>query len=380
MLGRVMDDVDVDGMRRGFVARRVRMPSSGVESWTVVGPDARPVALADEFLGWLTGIERSPNTVEAYARDLAAFWSFLAGRGVAWDRVSVAELGEFAAWARRPAENVVVISEMAAKRSARTVNRMLTAVMAFYEFQGRRGSSLARDLVVQTRGGRGGYKPFLHGIAAGRPRGRAVRLPERQRLPRTLSLERVAAVIDCQQRLRDRFLFALLASTGMRVGQALGLRHEDVVSWERRIEIVPREDDLSRARSKGGARGSVPVPGELIRLWSDYMHEEYGAVESDFVFVNLWGGERGRPLSYAAVNELVRRTREQVGFHFTAHMLRHTFATLAYRDGVALEVIGAVLTHRSRSSTLIYTHLTAEDLRAVLAERGVLDRVADLLR
>ena len=52
---------------------------------------------------------------------------------------------------------------------------------------------------------------------------------------------------------------------------------------------------------------------------------------------------------------------------------------LAYRDGAAVEVIGAVLTHRSPSSTHIYTHLTAEDLRRALAERGVLDRVADLL-
>jgi site-specific recombinase XerD len=76
-------------------------------------------------------------------------------------------------------------------------------------------------------------------------------------------------------------------------------------------------------------------------------------------YVNLWKGEIGRPLSYSSVNELVRRTRELVGFHFTVHALRHTFATLAYRDGVALEVIGAVLTHRSRSSTLVYTHLTA---------------------
>lgn len=50
-------------------------------------------------------------------------------------------------------------------------------------------------------------------------------LPERQSLARTLSLEQVAAVIDCQQRLRDRFLFALSASIGMRVGQALGLHH-----------------------------------------------------------------------------------------------------------------------------------------------------------
>ena len=357
----------------------VRMPSSGVESWTVVGPDGRLVGLVDEFLGWLTGIERSPNTVEAYARDLGAFWSFLGERGLEWDRVSVAELGEFAAWARKPAPNVLVLSEQAAKRSASTVNRMLTAVVSFYEFQGRRGNTLAEQLVVRTRSGRGGYKPFLRGIARVRPRGRAVRLPERQRLPRTLSLEQVGAVIDCQQRLRDRFLFALLASTGMRVGQALGLRHEDVVSWERRIEIVPREGGHSRARSKGGACGSVPVPGELIRLWSDSMHEEYGEVDSDFVFVNLWGGEIGRPLSYLSVNEIVMRTRRQLGFHFTAHQLRHTFATLAYRDGVALEVIGAVLTHRSPSSTLIYTHLTAEDLRRVLAERGVLDRVADLI-
>jgi len=231
----------------------------------------------------------------------------------------VVVLGEFAAWARRPAENVLVLSEQAAKRSASTVNRMLAAVVSFYEFQGRRGNELARDLVVRTRSGRGAFRPFLHGIARDRPRGRPVRLPERQRLPRTLSLEQVAAVIDSQQRLRDRFLFALLASTGMRVGQALGLRHEDVVSWERRIEIVPREGAGSRSRSKRGARGSVPVPGELIRLWSDYMHEEYGALESDFVFVNLWKGEIGRPLSYSSVNELVRRTRELVGFHFTVH-------------------------------------------------------------
>jgi integrase/recombinase XerD len=98
-----------------------------------------------------------------------------------------------------------------------------------------------------------------------------VRLPERQSLPRTLSLEQVAAVIDCQERLRDRFLFALLASTGMRVGQALGLRHEGVVAWERRIVIRARENAPRRARSKGRAEGGVPVPGELMRLWSDYM-------------------------------------------------------------------------------------------------------------
>ncbi|MCA1697911.1 MAG: tyrosine-type recombinase/integrase, partial [Actinobacteria bacterium] len=61
------------------------------------------------------------------------------------------------------------------------------------------------------------------------------------------------------------------------------------------------------------------------------------------------------------------------------HQFRHTYATLAYREGVALEVIGALLTHRSPTSTLVYTHPTAEDLRKALAERGVLDKVSDLV-
>jgi len=370
---------DVNERERRFTVRRVVLPARAVESFTVIGPDLRPVELVDEYLAWLTDCERSPNTVEAYAHDLRAFWTFLSECGLSWDGVGVMELGEFAAWARRPAENVVVLAEESARLSARTVNRMLSGVVGFYEFQARRGSTLARDLVVETRSGRGGYKPFLHGIARSRPHGRAVRLPERKSLPRTLSLEQVVAVIDCQERLRDRFLFALLASTGMRVGQALGLRHEDVVVWERRIVIRAREDAPRRARSKGGAEGGVPVPGELLRLWNDYMHEEYRDVDCDFVFVNLWGGRVGRPLTYSNVDRIVERTQQKVGFHFTAHLLRHTYATLAYRDGVGLEVIGALLTHRSPSSTLVYTHPTAEDLRSVLADRGVLEKVADLV-
>ena len=39
------------------------------------------------------------------------------------------------------------------------------------------------------------------------------------------------------------------------------------------------------------------------------MHEEYGELDSDYVFVNLWGGRIGHPMSYATVDDLVRRTR-----------------------------------------------------------------------
>jgi integrase/recombinase XerD len=311
----VLDVCGVNGSgdvgERRYSVRRVWLPTLARESFTVIGPDRRPVQVVDEYLAWLTDCERSPNTVEAYAHDLRVFFTFLDEHGLRWDQVGVMELAEFAAWARRPARNVVVLADEASRLSPRTVNRMLIGVVGFYELQARHGNTLADQLVVRTRSGRGGYKPFLHGIARSRPRGRAVRLPEQRLLPRTLSLEQVAAVIDAQERLRDRFLFALLASTGMRIGQALGLRHEDVIAWDRLIAIHARQ--------------------------------------------------------------------EKVGFTFTPHQFRHTYATLAYREGVTLEVIGALLTHRSPSSALVYTHPTAEDLRNALAKRGVLERVADLV-
>ena len=63
-VGGVMDDGYVDGMRqRGFVVRRVWMPSSGAESWTVVGLDRVPVGPVESYLAWLANVGRSPNTV-----------------------------------------------------------------------------------------------------------------------------------------------------------------------------------------------------------------------------------------------------------------------------------------------------------------------------
>ena len=71
------------------MVRRVFLPVRATESFTVIGPDLRPVELVDEYLAWLTDCERSPNTVEAYAYDLRAFWTFLTERGLRWDRVGV---------------------------------------------------------------------------------------------------------------------------------------------------------------------------------------------------------------------------------------------------------------------------------------------------
>jgi hypothetical protein len=190
----VVDVVDVneEPVAR-YVVRRVCMPTRGIESFAVIGPDLRPVAAIDGYLAWLTSCERSPNTIEGYAHDLRAFWTFLDEHGLTWERVGVMEIAEFAAWARRPARNVVVLADEAARLAPRTVNRMLTAVVGFYELQARRGNTLAKDLIVKTRTGRGGYKPFL-----------PLLMPTWRRTPRRKAQPPTRHVVDVSSTVKAR--------------------------------------------------------------------------------------------------------------------------------------------------------------------------------
>jgi hypothetical protein len=54
----------------------------------------------------------------------------------------------------------------------------------------------------------------------------------------------------------------------------------------------------------------VPVSAPLVRLYSEYMHTEYGDIDSDYVFVNLFAGKVGQPMSYPAVHQLIGRVAD----------------------------------------------------------------------
>lgn len=279
--------------------------------------------------------------MRAYAHGLRLWFEFLGARRLVWDSVGVEDVSRFVAWLRAPADNVVVFDDTAAVRSAATVNRHLAALFGFYDFHARSGGvGVAAELVAWRRVSRGSYKPFLHGIASSGPvRTRPVGLRVPRRLPVVLDAEEVAVVLAACTRLRDRFLFALLAETGMRVGQALSLRHGDFVSRRRQVRIVGRADNANGARAKCSAPATVPVSASLVRLYSDYMHTEYGELDSDYVFVNLWSAPVGRPLRYDTVAKLVRRLRARTGIEFTPHTLRHSRATELIRAGVPIGLI-----------------------------------------
>ncbi|MBD4636276.1 tyrosine-type recombinase/integrase, partial [Xanthomonas citri pv. citri] len=98
-----------------------------------------------------------------------------------------------------------------------------------------------------------GWKPFLHHISKGKPQARrAIVLSAQSKLPRVLSAAEVQTILDACDHLRDRFLFAVLFDTGMRIGEALGLRHEDIAAAESQITVQRRVND-NGARSKSCA-------------------------------------------------------------------------------------------------------------------------------
>jgi integrase/recombinase XerD len=364
-----------DGGRVVRVAPVV-LPHDGLESWTVVDDEGFEVEAIESFLAHLTAVERSPNTVRAYAHDLRDFFAFLGQRGVEWSAVRLEDVGGFVAWLRLPPAardgRVVALPSAEVFCSAATVNRKLSALSSFYEFHARHGVDLGELLTAWRPGGRGGsWKPFLAHLGERGSRRRTVVLRAERRAPRVLTGEQITAILEACVRLRDRFLFALLAGSGLRIGEALGLRHEDISAHRSTVTVRPRRN-ANRARVKSWSR-TVPVAPELVELYSDYLHVEYGELDSDYVFVNLWGGTLGAPLTYAAVHRLVDRLRARTGIEFTPHWLRHTYATDLLRRGTPVEVVRKLLGHASVATTIdVYSHLDVEDARRVLENMGVL--------
>ncbi|MFH5207736.1 site-specific integrase [Antrihabitans spumae] len=354
---------------------RVLDPVNDAVSFTLLDDDG-VVEPVERYLRYLSDTERSPNTIKAHAHDLKDWFTFLRERECDWHRVQLEDVGGFIRWLRRPPgvrrSAVSVLPSVEQYCSESTVNRKLSTVSVFYQHAARHGVDLGELMSSwQTGGHRGAWKPFLHHISKTAPKSRrTVKLPTTSKLPRILTAIEVQTILDSCEHLRDRLLFALLYDTGVRIGEALGLRHEDIEAAEREITIR-RRTNSNGARSKSPHPRTIPVSVGLIRLYADYLHAEYGELDSDYVFVNLWGRPHGRPLTYAATHALVCRLRRDTGIDFDPHWYRHTYATRMLRDKVPVEVVSKLLGHASLTTTIsTYGHLTSDDARRALVDAG----------
>lgn len=365
-------------------------PPGGHRTWTVVDDVYRTVAPVEE---WLEAhrFEWSPNTVRSYATALAQWWSFLEQREEAgrWQEVGVPAVTAFLSWLRngRTAAQASVAVDDAPQDA--TLESRLAALISFYRWQ-----DAVHDVPVARRPLRGVPRrapahAMLSHLEAGTARGPSslVRVRKIRRLdrPPILLPQQIQAILDgCavfddehgqwRGNLRDRFLFALLAESGLRIGEALGLRIRDFVMGRGgtpHVSIVPREDNANDARVKTMRARRVYVGTDLERLYADYLtHLCLRAAESglpigadDALFVNLGRPPFLAPLKEGTVRDkidaLKRRGLGPAGW--TAHWFRHSHATALLLAGTPDWVVSRRLGHAHVQTTLELYARAGED-------------------
>jgi len=245
-----------------------------------------------------------------------------------------------------------------------TARDVLAYVQHLREVRGNGDSSVNRAVVVLRRFYCAmvamGYLDHTANPLVGFPSIKAVP----RKLPVTLSTEQVSRLLDEPDTntvigLRDRALLALLYGTGIRASECSSLCNGQV--------------DLSqltiRVRGKGGHERVIPLNPQLAEVLRTYAQARGPALPNAPFFRSRFG----RLLSRGSVYERVRTwgQRSRVGFPLSPHRMRHTFATHLVRAGVGLVTIRDLLGHRLITSTQIYLHVTADDLRAAAARHPI---------
>jgi len=302
----------------------------------------------------------SPNTLRSYATDLKHWFDFLDLHELQWNHVKVQIVPDWIEWLRfgehRSRTRPLIALQPPEQRTIATINRKLSALHTFYRYHGE--TEFARTL-AKLLNGRTKTAPHLHGqpFHLKAPNERAKSLSETE-------LQAVLAACDTHQ---ESLLVGLMGQRGLRIGQVLGLRHQDLSVQKLEYSIVPGRDNANQARTKTKRTHILPLTKELAQTYKHYLIEEYGTVDSDYVFVNFAGPRCHEPMAYDDTRPLLQRLQQRTGLAFTWHVLRHTFATLACVRGVPISVVQEMLCHLDPKTTSeTYLHLTADDLRRLL--------------
>ena len=271
----------------------------------------------------------SPNTLEAYQRDLEKLLTCLKGMDKHLLDVKLEDLQTFAAGLH----DIGV--------GPRSQCRILSGVRSFFHY-----------LVVD------GYRDddpteLLESPMLGK------HLPE---VLSTAEVDQLEESIDLSkwEGHRNRAIIEVLFSCGLRVSELVNLR----------LSNLYVEEHFVRINGKGSKERLVPISPRAIKeleyLFDDRRQMNIKAGEEDYVFLN----RRGAHLTRTMILIMIKQQAELAGIRKTIspHTLRHSFATALLEGGADLRAIQAMLGHESIGTTEIYTHIDTTALRQEILE------------
>lgn len=341
--------------------QRVRLENKSYPLYILLDNEFNVVKNVLKYIKYLDNTGKAPNTIKTYCYHLKLFYEFLDRSKVKLRDINYEQLANFVGWLRKPSDfvNVETIVPKVSEREESTVNSIVNATINYLEFLMRSRGVKELEIFKMSRGRN--FKSFLHHINKGKSyRKNTLRLREKKKINKTLDREEVKELVNASHTYRDKFLILLLYESGMRIGEALSLRIEDIITWDNEIKIVPRDEVLNESYIKNKKERVVHVTKELMALYTQYLvHEYVDELEHDYAFINLRGPNMGQPLKYQSVADLVKRLSKRTGIEFTLHSLRHSHATELVNSGWDASYVQKRLGHAHVQTTLqTYVHPT----------------------
>ncbi len=283
----------------------------------------------DDFLDYLRfERNRSPLTVDSYAKSLGGFQQYFESREgqLSWETVDSDVIRDWM-------ESMMDKGDMAS-----TVNNRLSAVRSFFRY------ALSRGLVDKD------------------PAYNVVGPKKQKRLPSFLREEEMDRLLDTELMWPDgyegclaRTIIIILYECGLRLAELVGLDNQDV-------DFVNHQLKVTGKRNK---QRIVPFGAELEAVIRDYQAAKAELPSADAAA--LLCSSKGERVSRTLVERIVAQSLSLVTTQKkrSPHVLRHTFATAMLNNGASLESVRRLLGHESVSTTEIYTHTTFEQLSKV---------------
>lgn len=274
----------------------------------------------------------SPNSIEAYSRDIDKLYQFAHSREIKLrpETITLSNLRDFIVW-------VIELGMTPASQA-----RILSGIKAFYKYM------LMEDLIQ-------------------RDPSELLEAPKLQRkLPDTLSYEdinRLIAAIDLSRPdgQRNKAILEVLYGCGLRVSELTELKLSNLY-----LDI-----EFIKVTGKGSKERLVPIGSEAIKalkIWIEQVrvHVPVKKGEEDVVFLN----RRGSRLSRVYIFMLIKQLAETIGLKkvISPHTFRHSFATHLVEGGADLRAVQEMLGHESITTTEIYTHLDREFLKGTIIQ------------
>ena len=267
----------------------------------------------------------SPNTIEAYARDLQKFVAFMDSAGRDFMAPTLQDFQQFSA---------LLVDLGIASTS---LSRILSGLRSFYHF-------LVIADVLDTN-----------------PTD-LMEFPRRpQHLPDVLTVDEIDSIEACidlseAEGQRNKAIIETLFSCGLRVSELCNLKMSNLYLDEGFIKV----------EGKGSKQRLVPISHKAVKEL-EFWFEDRNRIAirpgyEDYVFLSF---RRGRGLTRVMVFYVIKTLVEKAGIKksVSPHTLRHSFATALLDGGADLRAIQAMLGHESIATTQIYTNISTQHLR-----------------